>query len=961
MSGKGIERLMARLARAHPDKYAHVTKQIGDLGRNAAWFSGFTVAPRDLDPVIDKQKYFGRMDAEMSALDKEKGLSEDERKKLRNEIRLRYSDLIGKDTATAAYAAGNAISRSTQSGARGNSGHLQAILSTPGIYTDSKDNIIPLFVRNSFAEGLRPAESLAGTYGGRKAVTATKTGTAQGGFASKMLAQIASHYNVTANDCGTANGIDLPADDPSLRGRVLAKDTGGHAAGTIIDRHVRADILKAGKPVIVRSPMTCGARHGLCAKCFGLESDGRMPKIGDSIGETAANSIGEPLTQGALNTKHNCLYVNDTEILTTSGERKMITNMVAGDQVIGVSEYGTRIPTSVEAVIDQGLQPVTRYNFAAPRGRTAWLSVSSTPEHQVLTRNGKQAIGSTDHILLPRAVAVAGGLSEPLAFFAGFYLGDGIRYATDVKAQSLKITCAEPETAEQLHTYLKGRGMSLKKRKRSHDWAVVKDEVTSPRDPKTGRMVPGDRHPCEILLKRLGRANCYTNEKTIPDEVWTWDDESVAAFISGFVTADGSIYPDESGSLAVSFSSASRDMMVRFVQLLWSRVGVISSCITRTAKAEGSSTRKSDQWQITVGGRNELAILSAWLQPMGPKAAKAEELRASLPPPDRSAVIMRLLNSEYLGLLPCADISVAAANELFSLSNGAVVKNSGQAKGGKKDFSGFDVVSQFVQIPTEFKDRAAVAEVPGTVESVVDAPQGGQYITVEGKKHFALPGFGATVKTGDNVEAGQIISGGLASPADITRLRGLGEGRRYFADRLEKILQDSNQPPNRRRVEVIARAAVDNIRVLDGDKSHDWLPDDEVREADYNATYKKPANTIKGKASNSVGQYLQAPALHYSIGTKLTPSMTKRLDEAGYDVETSDHKPRAEAEMRRLQTAAHGSGDWLVDLSTSYIKSQMRDNAERATDTNVEKNYHYAPRLAVGVGFGANATKDGTF
>ena len=187
------------------------------------------------------------------------------------------------------------------SGARGKPAQLKMMLSTPGLYTDAQDNIIPLFVRTSFAEGLRPAEYLAGTYGARKAVLSTKRATAKGGDLAKQMVQSAASLVVSENDCGAANGIDLESDDKSLRGRVLARDVGNVKAGTVLDKNALANIRKQGvEKLIVRSPMTCQAKEGVCARCMGLNALGKFPAKGDAVGITAAQAIGEPITQGTL-------------------------------------------------------------------------------------------------------------------------------------------------------------------------------------------------------------------------------------------------------------------------------------------------------------------------------------------------------------------------------------------------------------------------------------------------------------------------------------------------------------------------------------------------------------------------------------------------------------------------------------------------------------------------------------
>jgi hypothetical protein len=341
----------------------------------------------------------------------------------------------------------------------------------------------------------------------------------------------------------------------------------------------------------------------------------------------------------------------------------------------------------------------------------------------------------------------------------------------------------------------------------------------------------------------------------------------------------------------------------------------------------------------------------------------------------------RLLNTvEDAGLRRVFDIQVANKDHLFLLHNMLIVSNSepivqgslnlkhnsGMAK-GKKSFSGFSYISQFVQIPDEFKDKAAVSERAGMVEKIEDAPQGGKFVTVNGEQHFVLPGFEPMVKVGDNVEAGDQLSDGLINPADIVRLRGLGEGRRYYAERLGQILTDSGNPPDKRNVEILARSAVDNYITEDPDEDSPFQPDESVRSADFIRGYTPPKDTADTHISKAVGTYLQKPVLHYSIGTKLTPKMADRLQSVGIEnVSTSRTEPWFKPEMKRLRTAAHDSKDWLVSMGTSYLTSQMRDALERGEETNVQENYHFGPRLAYGAdagkgAFGENVETTGKF
>jgi hypothetical protein len=227
-------------------------------------------------------------------------------------------------------------------------------------------------------------------------------------------------------------------------------------------------------------------------------------------------------------------------------------------------------------------------------------------------------------------------------------------------------------------------------------------------------------------------------------------------------------------------------------------------------------------------------------------------------------------------------------------------------------------------------------------------------VKVGGKEHFILPDFEVQVKLGDRMEAGDTLSEGLVNPSDIVRLRGLGEGRRYYAERFAKILADSGSRPEPINAEIAARAAVDSYVIDDPDEFSPWNPDDMVREGKFLKAYKPPADTVDDAPSKMVGKYLQKPALHYTVGTKLTPKMAKRLESVGFDkVSASSTTPWFKPEMERLRTVAHGSDDWLVSMGTSYLSSQLRDSLESAADTNVAENYHYGPRLAYGVDAGS--------
>lgn len=588
---KSLGSLMAEVARKYPEQYERISKAVSDIGRKASYFQGESLTLSDNRPVIDRDKILAEMDNEIEE-SKRTSLDNDDFQNKKINIWHKYNDRIQKETSTEALARKNNLAYSVMSGARGKPAQLKMMLSTPGLYTDAQDNIIPLFVRTSFAEGLRPAEYLAGTYGARKAVLSTKRATAKGGDLAKQMVQSAANLVVSENDCGAANGIDLESDDKSLRGRVLARDLGNITAGTVLDKNALANIRKQGfEKLIVRSPMTCQAREGVCSRCMGLNALGKFPSKGEAVGITAAQAIGEPITQGALNVKHQ-----------------------------------------------------------------------------------------------------------------------------------------------------------------------------------------------------------------------------------------------------------------------------------------------------------------------------------------------------------------------------------GGAAGTDRRYAGFSVINQFVQTPDTFPDKAVLSKIDGQVNSVIEAPQGGYYVTVDNEPHYIAPGYPVTVKVGDRVESGDMMSEGLADPGEVVELRGLGEGRKYYSDKLKQLLDDSGMEADRRNTELMSRAALDHLQITDVKDDDEYLPDDVVSYSYFSNRYTPPKDTTKYKSDKAVGTYLQSPALHYTIGTKITPKIAKHLQSAGFqEVFASPASPTFKPHMVRLRAATHHGTDWLASMHTSYLKKQLSDSALRGEESNVEQNIHFAPRLAIGTNFGENIEQTGKF
>jgi len=215
------------------------------------------------------------------------------------------------------------VSVMARSGAsKGGYGPISQLAGMRGLMADPSGRIIPLPIRSSLREGLSALEYFISTHGSRKGLADTALRTADAGYLTRRLVDVAQDVIINAHDCGTKNGIWIHADDDiggqslfeRLIGRVAASPVANPDTGElIVDRNEVIDeeavhaIEAAGiNDIMVRSPLTCELRHGICALCYGRDlGRGHMVGVGTAVGIIAAQSIGEPGTQLTLRTFHS--------------------------------------------------------------------------------------------------------------------------------------------------------------------------------------------------------------------------------------------------------------------------------------------------------------------------------------------------------------------------------------------------------------------------------------------------------------------------------------------------------------------------------------------------------------------------------------------------------------------------------------------------------------------------------
>lgn len=300
----------------------------------------------------------------------------------------------------------------------------------------------------------------------------------------------------------------------------------------------------------------------------------------------------------------------------------------------------------------------------------------------------------------------------------------------------------------------------------------------------------------------------------------------------------------------------------------------------------------------------------------------------------------------YIGLVAGTAVAEPLTESAMKArhSGGAATTLGGQ--------SGFKLINQLANIPKTFIGKAPIAQEDGFVTRLEAAAAGGHFISVNNQEHYIGIDQEPKVKKGDRVEQGQVLSTGLVDPRDVVKYRGIGDGRKYYMEAMKKAFDDSGLGVNRRNFELIAKAAIDHVKITDPEGMGDYLPDQVVSYSAIEKDYipRKDAKTLR--LDLAYGKYLEKPELHYTIGTKVTSAVIDALKAAEIEsVVVHDNPPNFEPVMVRLVDIPEHHDDWMHVLNSTNLAKRFVNMVNRGA-TSDTKGASPIPGLAYGVGFG---------
>ncbi len=315
-----------------PDETTDTTAMLDRLKDQGFYYStiaGITVSVYDIQVPQSKYVLFDQADEKLEVIKKlyRKGKITDEERhniviklweSVKDEVQGVVKEEFESDTR-------NPIFIMSDSGARGNISNFTQLVGMRGLMSNPKGETIELPIKSSFREGLTASEFFISTHGARKGSTDTALKTADSGYLTRRLVDVAQEVIITEDDCGTDKGFKVTelynTSDNSVIVPLYDRLVGRHTLKDIVHPETGEVIVKAGemmneaiakaitdagiKEVEIRSVFGCRAKGGICRKCYGRNlATGEQVLIGETIGIMAAQSIGEPGTQLTMRTFH---------------------------------------------------------------------------------------------------------------------------------------------------------------------------------------------------------------------------------------------------------------------------------------------------------------------------------------------------------------------------------------------------------------------------------------------------------------------------------------------------------------------------------------------------------------------------------------------------------------------------------------------------------------------------------
>ncbi len=890
---KGMTNLLREVAQKHPDKYRDVSFRLQQVGGDSAQESGgMSFGLQHMRRSRAATETRQRIRTEMSRVLKQVDLSDEQRRDLivlaASKEMKPQQEAIFKE----ALAEGNPLALQVLSGSRGNQMNLASLLGSDLLYSDHRDRPIPIPVLHSYSEGLTPAEYWAGAYGARKGVTSAKFATQDAGFL-----------------CLSGDTLVRMADWSVKAIRYIK----------IGDKVLGANKQGDTFPIAVTATFVSGVKE-LFAFRF------RYGKSRTRFIVVKATKNHKALAECAYSRRSNPKSVQTVDVgIYPLGdfERRSVSwyallppqgfQSDAGDskplaEWSGKLAQEKHIPVEVDSWDNQSVKELLRWLFMGDGG----IADNNNTTSPIVTL-GMTALPVVDKAaeLLANRFGIYGQLHTAEPQENGKYL-------------ERHLTISDRESVVKLAELI-GTAWGDK-----HERLLALLEDTDPADRQ-------DKFLFHYMdCKELGPGGTFDIEVDHPDHLFVLANGAIVSNskqlnqVSHRLVVEDEDYADEDEQHknVIRGLPVDTDDMDNEGALLAKDIGPYTRNTHLTPKILKHIKRL---------GHNRILVRSPMIggTPAGGIYARDAGVRETGRLSGRG---------EMIGLQAAQALSEPLAQAQMS------AKHSGGVAGEEKGVSGFEYINQLVQVPKSFKGGAAHATLDGTVQRIEPAPAGGNYVTINDEQHYVGKDYKLKVSKGDTIEAGDVLSEGIPNPAKIVKYKGIGEGRNYFVNTMREAMNEAGLKSNRRNIEILSRGLINHARITE--EYGDNVPDDVVPYSTLEHTWKPREGHQIVEPRHAIGKYLERPVMHYTIGTKIRPSMLKDMQEFGINnLTVHANPPPFEPEMIRGMYSLQHDPDWMTRFYGSGLKKSLLNSVHRG-GTSDDRGTSFIPSLSKSVDFG---------
>ncbi|MCH4010164.1 DNA-directed RNA polymerase subunit beta' [Companilactobacillus sp.] len=387
------------------------------LGYTICTYSGLTVGVTDVPNLTEKPEIIEKAHKQVASISKQfrRGLITDQERhdrvisvwnETKDDIQQKLIDSFDPT---------NPISMMSDSGARGNISNFTQLAGMRGLMAAPNGGMMEIPVISNFREGLSVLEMFMSTHGARKGMTDTALKTANSGYLTRRLVDVAQDVIVREEDCGTDRGLEVSAITEGtdmieplfdrLVGRYTQKTVKDPSTGEVIvprgvlmDEDMAQKIVDAGvQTVTIRSAFTCNTKHGVCKKCYGRNlATGEEVEIGEAVGTVAAQSIGEPGTQLTMRNFHTGGVAGGDDITQGLPRVQEIVEARNPKGLAVISEVDGTITAIDENPAEHTKEITVEGKIDSRTYSVPYTSSVAVAEGDVITRGSKLTQGSID-------------------------------------------------------------------------------------------------------------------------------------------------------------------------------------------------------------------------------------------------------------------------------------------------------------------------------------------------------------------------------------------------------------------------------------------------------------------------------------------------------------------------------------------------------------------------------------